>query len=286
MQNPSPLATWAAIPDWLDWYEASDTGLIRSVTRTLTLSDGRVRTFHSQVLSPGTGEYGHQNVTLYRQGEPTGARVHQLVMRTFVGPPPEGMVVCHNDGDATNNRLSNLRYDTPRENTFDNVRNGTHHYAKRDACKWEHPFNEPNTMPGVGESRNCRACWMAGKVVKKGKGNVEAAAIFQAVSDVFYMRVMAGGEIEQMPPEQRERYIQLLTAIGKPPKRRTTVDDVAAVLKLLALGDNNEVIAEKVGISSKTVSQIKIGKHPLHRVSTLRKPRTRRTGPAGAQEAS
>lgn len=192
MQNLSPVATWAAIPDWLDWYEASDTGLIRSVTRTLTLSDGRVRTFYSTVLSPGTAEYGHQNVTLYRQGNPTAARVHQLVMITFVGPPPEGMVVCHNDGNAKNNRLSNLRYDTPRENTFDNVRNGTHHYAKRSRCKWGHPYSAPNTCPSRGQARICRACWNAGKVVSYARKHGRQIPDFQELSDACFQKIMAG----------------------------------------------------------------------------------------------
>lgn len=55
--------------------------------------------------------------------------VHSLVMRTFVGPRPDGMEVCHNDGIRTNNKLTNLRYDTRGNNHRDKLRHGTHNTA-------------------------------------------------------------------------------------------------------------------------------------------------------------
>ncbi len=49
-------------------------------------------------------------------------KVHWVVMLAFVGPCPKGLIVCHNDGDKTNNRLSNLRYDTQRSNALDRTK--------------------------------------------------------------------------------------------------------------------------------------------------------------------
>ena len=46
-------------------------------------------------------------------------------MLCFVGEPPKGYVVCHNDGNPFNNSLGNLRYDTHLENTIDQFRHGT-----------------------------------------------------------------------------------------------------------------------------------------------------------------
>jgi hypothetical protein len=45
--------------------------------------------------------------------------VHNLILAAFVGPRPKGMQACHNDGDTTNNRLGNLRWDTPKANMRD-----------------------------------------------------------------------------------------------------------------------------------------------------------------------
>lgn len=48
--------------------------------------------------------------------------VHILVLRTFVGPCPEG---CHENGVRTDVRLDNLRWDTRSNNAKDRVRHGT-----------------------------------------------------------------------------------------------------------------------------------------------------------------
>lgn len=50
--------------------------------------------------------------------------VHRLVLEAFVGPCPRGMRACHQDGDPTNNRLSNLRWDTQKANMADADRHG------------------------------------------------------------------------------------------------------------------------------------------------------------------
>lgn len=51
--------------------------------------------------------------------------MHHVVAHEFLGPRPEGTFVCHIDGDATNNKASNLYYGTPKENMADAMRHGT-----------------------------------------------------------------------------------------------------------------------------------------------------------------
>jgi len=63
-------------------------------------------------------------VRVNRTGFPT-TTVHKLVMAAHVGPRPEGLEVCHIDGDATNNRLDNLRYGTNLSNKDDSRRHDT-----------------------------------------------------------------------------------------------------------------------------------------------------------------
>ena len=58
-------------------------------------------------------------------GKKTALRIHRLVLEAFVGPCSEGMVCCHNDGNPSNNRLENLRFDTHKGNSDDAVRHGT-----------------------------------------------------------------------------------------------------------------------------------------------------------------
>ena len=67
---------------------------------------------------------GHLIVTLHHQKKIKTSGVHRLVLLAFVGPPPEGMECCHEDGDPANNCLSNLRWDTHLNNEKDKARHG------------------------------------------------------------------------------------------------------------------------------------------------------------------
>jgi hypothetical protein len=50
--------------------------------------------------------------------------VHRLVLLAFVGPCPAGMQCCHENDKHDDNRLENLRWDTPKANSRDAKRNG------------------------------------------------------------------------------------------------------------------------------------------------------------------
>jgi hypothetical protein len=58
--------------------------------------------------------------------------VSRLVLFAFVGPCPEGMECCHNDGNHTNNQVDNLRWDTPKENQADRAKHGTSNQGVRN----------------------------------------------------------------------------------------------------------------------------------------------------------
>jgi hypothetical protein len=51
--------------------------------------------------------------------------VHRAVAWAFLGPQLKGMYVCHNNGNPSDNRLTNLRYGTARENAKDKVHHKT-----------------------------------------------------------------------------------------------------------------------------------------------------------------
>lgn len=76
---------------------------------------------------------GYRFVNLARGGKKQQVRIHRLVLGTFVGPAPEGMVACHGDGDRANNDLANLRWDTPKANSDDALRHGTR--ARGERCR-------------------------------------------------------------------------------------------------------------------------------------------------------
>lgn len=119
---------WRSIPGYEGRYEASTKGRIRSVDR-IVYSRNRYtgmpfpRYLKGQILKPGRYcKSGHVSVVLGRKTP--GKPVHQLIMRTFVGDPPEGHEVLHRDGNPQNNRLDNLRYGSRRDNILDVYRQG------------------------------------------------------------------------------------------------------------------------------------------------------------------
>ena len=114
---------WAAIPGW-SGYEASNLGRIRSVTRTVLTKQGPM-VFKGRVLMTCVAKNHHPSITLHLGGKGKTIPVHRLVLLAFVGPPPPGMEACHYNCDWTDNRLENLRWDTPKANVADSIREGT-----------------------------------------------------------------------------------------------------------------------------------------------------------------
>lgn len=124
------MEEWKPIPGHFG-YEASDMGRLRSIDRTIVFEAyttrcgveraASVRKFKGRILRPARCASGHWSTPL---GRGSGKFVHVLVMLAFVGPPPEGHEVAHNDGDPSNNSLSNLRYATRSGNMLDKVHHG------------------------------------------------------------------------------------------------------------------------------------------------------------------
>ena len=69
---------------------------------------------------------GYHHVSLVRDGAISTHKVQALVVAAFLGQAPfAGAHSAHNDGDRSNNRVTNLRWATATENQSDRVRHGT-----------------------------------------------------------------------------------------------------------------------------------------------------------------
>lgn len=149
---------WLPVVGWEGYYEVSDHGQVRSLDRVIHGRWGRQRC-QGRLLTPGCRPRdGRRHVQLCRANSMTPRLVYRLVLEAFVGPCPEGMEGCHNDGDASNDRLSNLRWDTKSENQRDLVRHGTHRQARKTHCPQGHALVSPNLASSKSGYRNCLAC--------------------------------------------------------------------------------------------------------------------------------
>lgn len=115
---------WVAVPRWEGVYEVSNLGRVRSLPRVGSCNNFP-RNLRGRLLSTKRKAGKYPQVSLQFLGEYEHPYVHQIVMRAFVGDCPEGEEICHNDGNPSNCRLDNLRYDTPKGNNLDKARHGT-----------------------------------------------------------------------------------------------------------------------------------------------------------------
>lgn len=151
------VETWKPIPGWEGYYEASDLGRIRSVDRVIEgrwgprVALGKVLTAHPLKIG------GYLQVKLCRDARMKGEMVHVLVLSAFVSPRPDGLEACHGNGNVTDNRPANLRWDTRSANMLDKVRHGTHNHAGKTECPRGHAYTPENTY-WQDSRRSCIEC--------------------------------------------------------------------------------------------------------------------------------
>lgn len=125
------IEEWRPVPGYGGYYEASSLGRIRVVDRIVVKRhrSGKLikQKYSGRLLNPcKTDDLGHMVVHLGIDGKKVNASVHRLVLLAFVGKPSDGEEACHNNGDASDNRAENLRWDTHAANNGDRMLHGTY----------------------------------------------------------------------------------------------------------------------------------------------------------------
>lgn len=77
-------------------------------------------------LKGGVDKDGYRKLILCKNKARKHIRVHILILEIFRGPKPDGFVGAHNNGNKTDNRIGNLRWDTQFNNIQDKREHGTH----------------------------------------------------------------------------------------------------------------------------------------------------------------
>jgi len=95
--------------------------------------DGRVfstKTGSFREMQQTTSPTGYRAVCLGLPSGQRGFRVHRLVAMQH-GAPGHGPLVCHRDGDRSNNHIDNLYWGTAKDNAADRERHGRTARGKR-----------------------------------------------------------------------------------------------------------------------------------------------------------
>ena len=110
-----------AIPDFPK-YEINEDGEIYS----LYFNKRREVKQRPPKWNPISRSWGYVTVTINTNKKVYYRYVHRLVFQSFIGPCPAGMEARHLDGNRLNNKLSNLAWGSPKQNSgIDKVVTGT-----------------------------------------------------------------------------------------------------------------------------------------------------------------
>lgn len=118
---------WVDIPGFGCMYRISSFGRVWSLHKSQR--HGGKPHFLRPLIQPD----GHRFIRLTHEKRNTHISLGKLMLLCFKGPPvPPQIWACHNDGDPTNNSISNLRWGTNSENQMDRAKHGTSNHGSRN----------------------------------------------------------------------------------------------------------------------------------------------------------
>lgn len=111
---------WKAIPGYEGHYEVSTLGNVRSLVN----SRGRLSK-QPRLLVLSFNKWGKARCGLQLRGvKRRRFQVHRLVLETFIGPCPEGQEGSHKNGDSRDNAISNLCWESHKDNEARKIEHG------------------------------------------------------------------------------------------------------------------------------------------------------------------
>jgi hypothetical protein len=157
---------WRPVVGYEGFYEVSNMGRVKSIAKGMGRRGG--------IRKTDSDASGRQCLPLNAHPKKQKTyRVHRLVLEAFVGPCPEGQEACHDDGDPSNNKLGNLRWDTHLANERDKTRHGTRLIGE---TRVNAVFGEEDVM----RMRDMHACGVGYPAIAKWFG-VKYSTAYQAL---------------------------------------------------------------------------------------------------------
>lgn len=108
------MGQWKQIKGYEGLYEVSNTGKVRTLNYNRT---GKVKELSLVNCC------GYLHVNLYKECKCKQFLVHRLVVETFIGEIPKGLVINHKDENKQNNNVDNLEICTQKYNLNYGTRN-------------------------------------------------------------------------------------------------------------------------------------------------------------------
>lgn len=108
---------WKDIPDYEDYYQASNLGNIKTKDRIVVNVNGKIFFYKSKLRKPSKSEY--RMIALSKNGFVKMFKISRIIANLFVeGKSDKKNIVNHIDGNKFNDRYDNLEWCTISENTI------------------------------------------------------------------------------------------------------------------------------------------------------------------------
>ena len=137
------LEIWKDIPDFEGYYQVSNLGNVKSLSRTILGKKNVPTLLKEKILKFSTTTNGYYQVVLNKNSDRKIFKVHSLVAICFLNHIPDGthnVVINHINEIKTDNRVENLRLIGHRENVARSIKNSTSTYVgvswSKNAKKW------------------------------------------------------------------------------------------------------------------------------------------------------
>ena len=123
---------WKDIRGFENKYQISNMGRIRSIFR------------YKIILKPALTQ-GYKFVSLYNKTSKKCYRIHRLVAQTFIPNPNNKITVNHKNGIKTDNRVSNLEWNTYQEN----IKHSYNVLGRNPTKYWSGKFGKDNSCSKI-----------------------------------------------------------------------------------------------------------------------------------------
>ena len=173
------MEIWSDIEGYKGHYQISSFGNIRSVDRKIKKFNNiekKITDFciKGKLLKPKTRKDGYKIIYLSKDNNKKELYIHHLVAFAFIGKRPKDHHICHNDGNKSNNNLSNLRYGTRSDNANDTLLHGTCYFKKGE--------NNPSSKL---KDDDIKYIWKNKGIKTQNKLSLELGVCRQAISSIY-----------------------------------------------------------------------------------------------------
>lgn len=239
------LEEWRDVIGFEGLYQVSSLGRVKSVERRIKVNGSQQACktikericFQKQNRPTGRG-YVRYLVSLYKSNKQTTRNVARLVAEAFI-PNPLGLpCVLHLDDNALNNRVENLEWGTPQENSRQAAERGRLRYGQ------EHHASSLSDV----DRRNAYEMLASGLPVSEVATRLSAP--FGAICDLKHGRIKGYGKVETP---------RLFVHGSSAGNVKLTEDQVLEIKRMLTAGERQADIATRFGVAKSTIAAINHG---------------------------